>query len=216
MTEPPVHEVLCVLLPADDPGVGALDRVIGSLHLALPGASVITAPISRELAALVDASGAELVVLHDPAFPFVTPEQILSVCAAVTGAGGATAAVAVADVTDTLELVGDDDLVVAGLDRTRYAVPIGPLAIGAAALAAALAAVDIAPRFDDVVTVLDRLVGVELVRLDLPGAAACRVVDADSLAYARALLGEPAGAPAVSASGSTVDSSRSATGTSSG
>lgn len=214
-----MSDVLAVVLPTADPcggpvldAAGPVDRVVGALHAALPGCSVITAPISGSLAELVDSSGAELVVVHDPAYPFVRAEQIVAVCAAVAGSApdGVTssAAIAVADVTDTLELVDDQDLVVTGLDRTRYVVPIGPLAIGAPALAAALAAVDITGPADvpgppaaglaELVHVLDRLVGVRLIRVEAPGDAACRVDDADTLTYARALLAASRSATATS------------------
>jgi len=177
-------------------GVSLADRAVHLLNQALPGSQVITSVLERALADLMDPAETHVVLLHDPAFPFLPAGALRAVCAAVDPiAGDQVAAVAVTDVTDTLKRVDDAGRVLATEDRHSYRAPVGLLAVTPAVLGAVLSSAwreGARPRglsdLVDLVAALDRVVGVGRVELPGLGSSACRVVDEDSLAYAEAVL----------------------------
>ncbi len=171
-------------------GVPLADRAVHLLSEALPGCQVITSALERELAALIDPVEIELVLIYDPAYPFVPAEWFSAMCRAVDPiAGTEVAAVAVTEVTDTLKRVDDAGRVESTVDRQALRGLIGLLAVTPAVLGAVLSSSwQDGGRLADLVAALDRVVGVGQVPLAGRGSVSCRVVDDDSLAYAEAVL----------------------------
>jgi hypothetical protein len=81
-----------------------------------------------ELAHALRAAPVDDVVLLSPAWPVPTGEAVAAVLSALGGDPGAAAAVAVLPVTDSLKLVGPDDVLGPAADRDRFVAPAGPAA----------------------------------------------------------------------------------------
>ena len=99
-----LHDVVVALPPGESAPAGCTG---------VPGGATRSESVRRALAA---AGPSEAVVVHDAARPLVTPDVFGAAMAALEGAD---AAVAAAQLTDTVKEAGPDHRVTATLDRSR-------------------------------------------------------------------------------------------------
>ncbi len=171
-------------------GLPLADRAVARARHAVPGCWTVISPLNVGLARLVDEANAQEVLLLDATYPFVTDDLLVAVRHAISPEMGDAAAVAVAEVSDTLKPV-DGVLVAASAERTVERSDVhfcaGVMATTPAVLGSVLSFLGPAAGIDlvDLVERVERVVGVR--RVLAPGAVS-RVVDDDSLAYAEALL----------------------------
>jgi 2-C-methyl-D-erythritol 4-phosphate cytidylyltransferase len=109
------------------------DLVAGKVAVAVPGGATRAESVSRGLAAVPDE--ADLIVVHDAARPFATPELVTAVLEALGHAEGAVPGV---PVTDTVKRV-DGDRVTETLERSQLVSVQTPQAFHAEALRTAYA-----------------------------------------------------------------------------
>jgi len=122
------------LLPPD-----AVTRSLAALGGSSIGSGVRQVTAGDELLQALRAAPPDGVLLISPAWPVPTAEAVAAVLSALDGDPGAAVAVAVVPVTDSLKLVGPDDVLGPAADRDRFVAPAGPAAYRCALLPPELA-----------------------------------------------------------------------------
>jgi 2-C-methyl-D-erythritol 4-phosphate cytidylyltransferase len=180
----------------------ALAGAAGDLILAPAGAS--WAPVDvvacagpgaghRLRTALADLAGApgRPVVVHDALHPLATAELVCEVVEVLRGAPPEVAAVVpTRPVTDTLKLVGEDDVVRATADREGFRMVYSPQAHRLGPLTAALASAtddELGAGGADVLPRLVQRAGGRLLAVPAPGEV-FRIATAEDVALAEAML----------------------------
>lgn len=128
----PVTALLVLPAPGTAPALALpADAVARSLDV-LTGSPAVSAvrrvTAGAELGQALQAAPVDGVLLLSPAWLAPTADAVDAVLSALGGDPGVAAAVAVGPVTDSLKLVGPDDVLGPAADRDRFVAPAGPAA----------------------------------------------------------------------------------------